>query len=93
MLRPGKKRSHRNPTWRAKWDVGDGSHTTENVGEFDELVIGEWFHIEKMDNDKWWIRIGDARIDVRVRGGERVDVWVERGEYGDETPKPKNDGE
>ena len=26
--------------------------------QFDELVIGNWFHLESMDDNLWYIRVG-----------------------------------
>ncbi len=51
-----------------------------NQGDFDELVVDEWFHIERMDENKWWLRVGDARIWVALVDG-RPTVDVERGAY------------
>ena len=28
-------------------------------GGFDELVVGDWFHMERMDKVWWWMRIGE----------------------------------
>lgn len=50
---------------------------------FDELVIDDWLHLEQMDTNSWWMRVGDACVNVTVRkGGKVVDVSVERGVYG-----------
>jgi len=48
---------------------------------FDELVVGQWFHLERMDKRFWWARIGDARIEVHIGKTGQVRVEVERGEY------------
>src|SRR5688572_5639129 len=42
--------------------------------EFDELVIGQWIHLEQMDTGVWWMNIGG------------VTVWVHASEDG----KPTN---
>ncbi len=49
---------------------------------FDELVISPWLHLEQMDDDHWWMSVGDARVDVHLRPDGKVDVLVERGQYG-----------
>ena len=33
---------------------------------FDELCIDEWFHLEQMDNNYWWLCIGDQHFDIFV---------------------------
>ena len=35
-------------------------------GSFDELVIDDWFHLERMDDRRWWIGIGDWHINIYV---------------------------
>lgn len=30
----------------------------ENKGIFDEVVVGDWLHVERMDANRWWFRIG-----------------------------------
>ena len=52
----------------------------ENRGTFDELVVDEWLHIEQMDAQTWWLRVGDARLIVAVNEGQPM-VDVERGFY------------
>ena len=49
---------------------------------FDELVIDDWFHIESMDDRRWYLRIGDALMYVHVprKGPVRLDVM--RGDSG-----------
>lgn len=64
-------------------------------GAFDELVVGNWIHIECMGHDGedvdenpndpmcWWARIGDAWIWVSVPHDGEPTVHIERGQYGD----------
>ena len=37
---------------------------------FDELVIGKgkacWFHIEQMDDRRYWMRVGDVDFDITI---------------------------
>jgi hypothetical protein len=39
---------------------------------FDELVVDDWLHVEQMDRELWWMRIGD--LVVWVRSGAVVSV-------------------
>lgn len=49
----------------------------EGPTEFDELVVGNWFHLEQMDDRDWWMRVGPLAINVRVYADGRHDVIVE----------------
>lgn len=45
--------------------------------EFDELVIGEWIHLEQMDNHSWWMNVGGVTLWVRAdRDGKPTSVTV-----------------
>lgn len=45
--------------------------------EFDELVVGQWIHIEQMSNTTWWMCIGGVTVWVRVgRNGKPRSVSV-----------------
>lgn len=50
---------------------------------FDELVVDDWLHVEKMDAKVWWLRVGDARIMVRLSEASSPEVDVIRGFYAD----------
>lgn len=67
--------------WRLLAHEGGQAVELENRGVFDELVLDDWLHVEQMDSDRWWLRVGDARINVRVVSGARVEVDIERGVY------------
>jgi hypothetical protein len=71
---PGKK-------WRVLAHRDDGKVELEDQGTFDELVLDDWLHIEQMDNDVWWLRVGDACLFVTVSVTEPPTVDVERGFY------------
>ena len=46
--------------------------------EFDELVVGQWLHVEQMDSGVWWMNVGGVTLWVRAdRDGRplRVDVY------------------
>jgi hypothetical protein len=53
----------------------------ENQGAFDELVVDDWLHVEQMDDNVWWLRVGDVRLFVTVSETEPPTVDVERGFY------------
>lgn len=44
--------------------------------EFDELVVGDWLHIEQMDDRRYWMRVGDYRIDVFIPAKGKPNVCV-----------------
>jgi hypothetical protein len=45
--------------------------------EFDELVIGQWIHLEQMDTGSWWMNIGGVTLWVRAdRDGRPISVDV-----------------
>lgn len=75
-------------TWRILAKDGDREFAAKNEGIFDELVIDHWFHLEQMTDDTWWIRVGDARIDIEVRPDGSAEVSVERDVY-DNSPVPE----
>ncbi len=40
----------------------------ERPSEFDELVVGDWLHIEQMGNDSYWMLVGGYRLWVDLSG-------------------------
>lgn len=69
------------------WRIAAGDNhevTLESNGAhiFDELVIDNWFHLEQMDRDHWWMRVGDHMINVHVKPGKPPEVIIE------EDPRP-----
>jgi hypothetical protein len=67
--------STRKPKPGSRWRIKAGGAFTEPLIEmkadtgpvFDELVIDDWFHIEQMDADVWWFRIGEHAGTISVR--------------------------
>lgn len=51
--------------------------------EFDELVVGQFFHMEQMDSGVWWMNIGGVTVWVKAdRDGRPLSVDVfEPGAY------------
>ena len=57
-------------TWRVLARDGAREVTAQNDGLFDELVVDRWLHLEQMTEDTWWMRVGDARLDIKVDRGQ-----------------------
>ena len=70
--------------WRMVAFRGKERVEVEGEGVFDELVVGRWLHLEKMDDDLWWLRIGDARVMVALVPGSEPTVDISRAFYGPE---------
>jgi hypothetical protein len=47
--------------------------------EFDELVVGEWLHIEQMDIGIWWMNIAGVTVHVTVSRDGRPRVVTVHG--------------
>lgn len=51
--------------------VGDGPSSNDNIQKgdgktvFDELVIDNWLHLEQMDDEHWWMRVGPISIRIK----------------------------
>lgn len=45
---------------------------------FDELVIDHWFHLEMMNENSYWMRIGDYRVGVKFDKTEEPEVYIEK---------------
>lgn len=39
-------------------------------GAFDEIVVGEWLHVEAMSERSAWVRVGERVFDVFVEQGK-----------------------
>ncbi len=74
MLQPGSR-------WRTLARDGERMIEAANEGVFDELIIDHWFHLEQMDDQTWWMRVGDARVDIKVRADGSAEISVEREVY------------
>ncbi|MCC7540627.1 MAG: hypothetical protein IT379_30710 [Deltaproteobacteria bacterium] len=48
---------------------------------FDELVVDDWLHVEWLDERVWWMRLGDARIQVEICDDGIAKVDIVRGFY------------
>jgi hypothetical protein len=43
--------------WRVLARHGEREIKIENEGTFDELVVGQWLHIEQMTDTSWRLRV------------------------------------
>lgn len=62
-------------------DVATVAVSSEQFGGrvvFDELVIDEWLHLEQMNREHWWLRVGDVTLNVTVGRDGKATVLVER---------------
>jgi len=75
---------YRASQWRLLAHTDRGRLEIENRGEFDELAVQPWLHVEQLDSGSWWLRVGDARLVVTLAGEEQADVDVIRGYYSEE---------
>ncbi|MBO6934706.1 MAG: hypothetical protein JJ863_07020 [Deltaproteobacteria bacterium] len=69
--------------WRVLAHDGGEEIALKDRGVFDELVVDHWLHIEQMEERRWWMRVGDVMVMVRVHPDGAVVVDVERGVYGE----------
>lgn len=51
--------------------------TTPPNTYFDELVIDDWQHLERMDENAWWLRVGEKRIWIRFDKSGKTHVSIE----------------
>jgi hypothetical protein len=72
--------------WRVLARDGERAITAQDDGIFDELVIDGWLHLEQMDSDTWWMRLADARIDIKILPDGRAEIAIERDVY-DQHPR------
>ncbi len=67
--------------WRIRARDGEREVEIANQGVFDELVLDDWLHLEQMTDRAWWMRVGDARIDVVIGANGDAQVSIERNVY------------
>ena len=75
------RRDAKNPG--ARWRVRSGDD-----GAFDELAVGGWLHVERIDHRQWFISIGDATATVSVEADGRVRIQRQEG-FGFETTEAR----
>lgn len=47
--------------------------------EFDELCVDNWFHIEQMGKDHWWVRLGQTTFDIYINGDGTTNLILQEG--------------
>lgn len=71
------KPRRRGSPWRVLAQGGAERVSLECAGtEFDELVVGDWLHIERMSEQEWWMQIGGVVLGVTVLRDKRKRVRV-----------------
>lgn len=74
MILMAKRKPRPGSSWRLKTDMPNGDPCIDIQSEghsiLDEVVISPWLHVEQMDEDQWWVRIGDREFFVCARGKE-----------------------
>lgn len=48
--------------------------STDDDGLIDEVVIGQWLHIERMDSDTFCVQVADQQCMVRTRRDGRAAI-------------------
>jgi hypothetical protein len=66
--------------WRLNLKRNGTDAEVSDDGDLDELVIDDWFHLEQMDDGRWWIRVGKDAIEVNLLGGQ-VTVRYDKDRY------------
>lgn len=77
------KTEHSGFRWRILARQEEKTVELEDQGLLDEVVLDDWLHLERMDVDAWWLRLGDARVLVTIAPTGAVQVDIERGAYSD----------
>jgi hypothetical protein len=49
-----------------------------NRGQFDEIVIDRWLHLEWMSDRHYWMQLGPLRIDITLGSNGACDILIER---------------
>ena len=75
-------------SWRLLVRRASEELSIENEGTLDELVLDHWFHLERMQENLWWLRVGDARLFLKLLDDGSTELTVEREFY----EQPKSSG-
>jgi hypothetical protein len=69
---------HRAEPWRVlAWRNGEPVQLEQPNGEseFDEVVVGDWLHVESLDNEgRYYAMVGDWRLEIQ-RGRVTYILW------------------
>lgn len=75
-----KERSDKFQIEKLNKEPSDTPVAPENC-QFDELVIDKWLHLEQMNDNFWWMRLGDCRIEIHLDDAGKPTVHIQRNEY------------
>lgn len=66
----------------ARVDATDRDIAHRLLGGFDELAVGDWIHLERMDSRVWFMRVGavDFSIYIPTDPDKAVEVRITEGE-------------
>lgn len=63
--------------YRVSADLPDGTIVEQrDRGDLDEIVVGDWLHVERMGDRGWSVQIGDARFYVETTRRGVATVYV-----------------
>ena len=68
--------------WRVLTRGRAGREITASGDWFDELVVDQWLHVENLEPDLYWLRVGDADLRAEIGKDGGVTVKVTRGFHG-----------
>ena len=54
---------------------------SDSTGEFDELVVADWMHLERMDRRQWWMRLGQIEFDITIKADGQPRISVRNGKF------------
>jgi hypothetical protein len=66
--------------WNVSFVAADGATQAldDAHGWLDEVVVGQWLHLEQMSQDEYFLRIGDAAFDLVLNGNRLLSCKPER---------------
>ena len=72
-------KTERSRSFLRPWRVqgANAEHRITSTSDFDELVVADWLHVEVMDRNHVWMRVGPLMINVTTKRGA-VTVRIER---------------
>ena len=62
---------------RDSWRIQTDKFFRSGSGGFDEIVVGRWFHMERMDTDVWSLIVGEDMVMITVdsHGKSKIGQW------------------
>lgn len=59
---------------KTSWRVSSDARTYEDTSDLDEVVIKNWFHLERIATTRWILRIGENNFYIRSIGKDKAQV-------------------